>query len=70
MLNFREKVMVSTSIGQIEGYVYSVLPGGKELYVILTGQNTKPVLVNSSDVISLDCPPPKRGRGRPRKEKK
>lgn len=70
MLSFREKVMVKMPEGEIEGYVYAVMPGGKELYVILTGQNTKPVLVNSKEVRSLDVPLPKRGRGRPRKEKK
>lgn len=70
MLKFREKVMVSTLQGSIEGYVFAIVPGGKEVYVILTGNNTKPVLVNISDVVSLDVPPPKRGRGRPRKEKK
>ena len=68
MFKFREKVIVRTDNGKIEGYVFSVLPGGKELYVILTGQNTKPVLVETRDVVSIDNPI-KRGRGRPRKEK-
>jgi hypothetical protein len=70
MLKFREKVLVNMPAGQIEGYVFAVVSGGNEVYVILTGHNTKPILVSSSDVVSLDVPPPKRGRGRPRKGEK
>jgi len=68
MYQFREKVVVSMPNGkEIEGYVFAVL-NSKELYVILTGDNTRPVLVEAASVRSLDVLPTKRKRGRPRKE--
>lgn len=60
--------MVKTEQGYIEGYVHLV-PNPHEVYVVLAGQNTKPVLVDAKTVRSLDAPIPKRKRGRPRKEK-
>lgn len=60
--------MVATDKGEIEGYVFSII-SPKELYVILAGYN-KPFLVETQYVRLLDAPAPKRGRGRPRKEKK
>lgn len=70
MFQFRDRVIVSTDQGKIEGYVYHIV-SPKELYVILTGQNTRPVLVTSKQVeLYVDPSLVKRKRGRPRKEKK
>lgn len=71
MLQFRDKVMVNTPLGLIEGYVYFAQPGAKEIYVVLTGQNNKPVLVETKACEKILEPAQiKRGRGRPRKDKK
>ena len=72
MFNFRDKVIVNTSIGKIEGYVYYVpVNNSKEIYVVLTGQNTKPVIVETRFCEKILEPGQvKRGRGRPRKDGK
>lgn len=70
MLKFRDKVKVLVGTKKIEGYVFSVQSGGSEYYVILEGQNTKPLLVQKEFVEPiLEEQPVKRGRGRPRKQK-
>lgn len=69
-MKFRDRVFVSFPEGKVEGYIYAILPGEKELYVILTGQNTKPVLVQLKNVELISDNPPKRKRGRPRKDEK
>lgn len=69
MFNVRDRVMVQTDKGKIEGYVSFLSRNPKEVYVVLTGQNDKPVLVPTS--VCEKIPEPgevKRGRGRPRKD--
>jgi hypothetical protein len=68
MYSFRDRVFVQVGLEKIEGYIFSVLPSKKEFYVVLTGQNTKPVLVPIDQISPIDGP--KRKRGRPRKDEK
>lgn len=70
-LKFRDKIiaLMPQPQGETEGYVYHVV-SPQEVYVILAGQNNRPVMIDSSRIRLLDAPIAKRKRGRPRKDKK
>lgn len=71
MYKFRDRVIARIGNKEIEGYIYFVTPSPKEVYVVLTGQNTKPVLIQTSDLSPYKDPEDiKRPRGRPRKDEK
>lgn len=69
MFQFRDRVWVQTDNGVIEGYVYFVPQDTKEIYVVLTGQNSKPVLVPTKLCQKIQEGRVKPGRGRPKVKK-
>ncbi len=70
VFNFRDKILVTHNSQKIEGYIYQILPNNREAYVVLSGQNNKPVLVELLNCEKIQEPPLKRKRGRPKKASK
>lgn len=77
MFKYRDKVIVAYDGKFIEGFVLTTQETneGDVVYVVLEGRNEKPIAVLPEDCKLLDAqteklktqPPPKRKRGRPRK---